>query len=168
VGIDVSDYAISQSYEYVNKARTYQCDVQKEVQLKAILKEQAFDVIVSLHTFEHLENPGAALRTCLDMLKDDGHFFLVVPNPKLWLGKVYALFGRKEYCAVFEKTHKSVLTRKGWENLLCQAGFRWDFKGRPFFVIKNRFLDKLYPFYYGSFLGETGFELLFICRKGTA
>jgi len=168
VGIDVSDYAISQSYEHLAKAKTYQCNVESEEELAGVIKGRTFDVIVSLHTFEHLENPGGVLRTCLKLLKNDGYFFLVIPNPKLWLGKVYALFGRKESCAVFEKTHESVLTRKGWEDLLRQAGFRWEFRGRPFFVIKNRFLDKLYPFYYSSFLRETGFELLFICRKGTA
>lgn len=165
VGIDVSDYAISQRYKYVTKARSYRCDVEKEEQLKEMFKNQTFDVIVSLHTFEHLENPGGVLRTCLNLLKNDGYLFLVVPNPELWLGKVYALFGRKESCAVFEKTHKSLLTKKAWGHLLHQSGFHWEFKGRPFFVIKNRFLDKLYPFYYTSFLADTGFELLFICQK---
>lgn len=165
-GVDISAYAISESHKYVTKAETYQCDVEKEYRLKEVIDNRTFDVIVSLHTFEHFEDPRGVLRSCFDLLKDDGHLFLVVPNPKSLLTKVYGVLGRKEACKVFaDKTHKCALPKNEWEKLIRQAGFRWEFKGTPFFIINNRFLDRLYPFHYSGFLGETGFELLFVCRK---
>lgn len=166
IGIDISDYAIQKSRKISGKAKTYQCDIQDEAHLSDIVKNKTFDVIVSLHTFEHLDNPIIVLRRCRELLKNEGVFFLVVPNPNLWLGNLYNILGKKDSCAVFaDDTHASLFTRQKWESLLLEAGFKWEFRGRPFFAIKSKLLDWIYPNYYYNFMAETGYELLFICRK---
>lgn len=170
VGVDVSPYAIAESRKHTAKAKTYCCNIESEEELARLVGEyREFPVIVSSHTFEHLENPGAVLRRCFNLLKDDGYFFLVVPNPNSLLVRLYGLLGKKHRCKVYaDKSHKCVLPREGWEKLLSQAGFTWEFRGTPFFITNSRLLNKVYPFHYSSFLAETGFELLFICQKKLA
>jgi len=164
-GVDISEYAISQANEILKKTKLIQCDVEKNLLLDCV--PNRYDVIVSLHVFEHLIDPKAALTDVYSLLEEKGYFYLVVPNPDVIWGKFLDIFNLKYKCAVFsDSTHVSLYSKDEWEMIIQGTGFIVkEFVGRPFFAIKNRFLDKFYPNYYYKFLAKTGYELLFICSK---
>ncbi len=167
VGLDISGYAIAEARRRLESAEVYQCNAETD-DLNELLGTARFDTIVSLHTFEHFEQPETVLRSCFDLLKRDGTFFLVVPNPNVLWARIYRLVGLQHTCAVFaDPTHRSLLTRRGWERLLSEVGFAWTLYGRPIWVVKNRLLHGLYPAYYTRRCAESGFELLFVCNKPT-
>jgi SAM-dependent methyltransferase len=78
----------------------------------------SFDVIVSLHTLEHLPRPLPTLEKLVSKLVPDGIFFFVVPNPG-GLGR--RLKGR-EWFAYRDPTHVSLLSRGEWVTLARKAG----------------------------------------------
>ncbi len=52
----------------------------EEVTLKSIgSKKEGFDVVISLGTIEHMDNPGLALKKMLKLLKDEGQLVITCP-----------------------------------------------------------------------------------------
>lgn len=78
----------------------------------------SFDIIVSLHTLEHLPRPLPTLEGLTAKLVSGGIFFFVVPNPG-GLGR--RLKGR-QWFAYRDKTHVSLLSRGEWMMLVRKAG----------------------------------------------
>ena len=76
------------------------------------------DIIVSLHTFEHLPRPLPVLEQLSAKLSSGGTFFMVVPNPG-GLGR--RLKGRRWF-AHRDPTHVSLLSRGEWVMALRRAG----------------------------------------------
>ncbi|MFQ5667113.1 MAG: class I SAM-dependent methyltransferase [Candidatus Binatia bacterium] len=76
------------------------------------------DIIVSLHTLEHLPHPLPVLEGLASKLVRGGIFFFVVPNPG---GFGHRLKGR-EWFALRDRTHVSLLSRGEWATLVRKAG----------------------------------------------
>jgi len=164
-GVDISSHAIKTGHE-----RFPGLDLRIQDIDNAPLPDSmtaAYDAIISLHTFEHFSHPKAALEKTYKALSNGGLFFLVVPNPQIWIGKLLKLVGEQDRIPVFgDKTHVSLFSQKKWIELLRSSGFHVSSFGRPFYVIKHPFLDRIYrDRYYTRTLQRSGFELLFICQK---
>jgi SAM-dependent methyltransferase len=83
----------------------------------------AFDVIVSLHTLEHVERPLPLVQALTQRLGPGGLFLFVVPNP----GGVGHRLKRKLWFAYRDPTHCSLLSRGEWVMIARRAGLqvRW-------------------------------------------
>jgi len=101
------------------------------------LPRASFDVIVSLHTLEHLAYPLPTLRRLAEKLVPDGVFFMVVPNPQ---GLGHRLKG-KRWFGYRDATHVSLMARAEWIATLHKAGLQvssirgdgmWDAPYLPF------------------------------------
>jgi len=168
VGIDISQYAINKSKCALKKAKTFLWDIEKG--LDAPFIESSFDVIVSMHTFEHFHKPCQVLHNVRSLLLEHGTLFILVPNPKALKLRVAKIFdGKNRFHVLHDPTHYSFHDRNTWTNLIRQAGFNVQFYGRPFYYLKKKFLMPLYgdSYYENKFLHETGPELVFVCRKAT-
>jgi SAM-dependent methyltransferase len=84
------------------------------------LPAQSLDVVVCLHTLEHLPRPRAAMEGLVERLVPGGIFLFVVPNPG---GIGHRLKGRKWF-AYRDSTHCSVLSRGAWLTLARRVGLR--------------------------------------------
>ncbi len=169
VGIDISEYAISQSKSRVKKAATYLWDIENSS--TPPFSSGPFDVISSMHTFEHFHSPQRVLQNLRPLLKSDGVMVVLVPNPLALKLRLVRFFDRKNRFYIFDdKTHYSMHDRKTWTRLLSDSGFDVTSYGRPFFYFKHRALVTLYGdrYYHQGFACETGPELIFVCRKRPA
>jgi SAM-dependent methyltransferase len=82
------------------------------------LEPRSLDVVVALHTLEHLESPLPVMEALSARLKPHGLFFFVVPNP----GGLGRRLKRDAWFAYRDPTHRSLLTREEWSVLAQQAG----------------------------------------------
>jgi len=84
------------------------------------LPAETFDVIVSLHTLEHLPRPAGVLERFARLLVRGGLLFFVVPNPG---GLGHRLKGAA-WAAYRDPTHVSLLSQGEWATLVRRAGLR--------------------------------------------
>lgn len=82
------------------------------------LPAESVDIIVSLHTLEHLPRPLPTVERLASTLVSGGIFFFVVPNPG---GLGHRLKGRAWF-AYRDPTHRSLLSRGEWMMLIRKAG----------------------------------------------
>jgi SAM-dependent methyltransferase len=84
---------------------------------------RSLDVVVSLHTLEHLPQPRPIVEALAQRLKPGGIFLFVVPNPS---GFGRRLKGRGWF-AYRDPTHCSVLSRGEWLTMARRVGLhvRW-------------------------------------------
>jgi len=80
----------------------------------------SLDVIVALHTLEHLPQPRPTMEALAQRLAPGGIFLFVVPNPG---GIGHRLKGRKWF-AYRDPTHCSVLSQGEWLTLARRVGLR--------------------------------------------
>jgi SAM-dependent methyltransferase len=83
----------------------------------------SLDVIVSLHTFEHVARPFPLVRELGSRLVPGGLLLFVVPNP----GGLGHRLKREQWFAYRDPTHCSLLSRGEWATLIRRAGLeiRW-------------------------------------------
>jgi len=81
------------------------------------------DVVVALHTLEHLAQPRPTMQALAQRLVPGGLFLFVVPNP----GGVGHRLKGKRWFAYRDPTHCSVLSRGEWLTLARRVGLnvRW-------------------------------------------
>ena len=82
------------------------------------LPDASFDVIVALHTLEHLPRPLPVVQRLAVKLVADGIFFFVVPNP----GGLGRRLKGKQWFGYRDRTHCSLLSRGEWLMLARRAG----------------------------------------------
>src|SRR5262245_45880321 len=80
----------------------------------------SFDVIVSLHTLEHVAKPLPLMHGLATKLAPRGIFLFVVPNP----GGLGRRLKRERWFAYRDPTHCSILSRGEWATLVRRAGLR--------------------------------------------
>ena len=87
------------------------------------LPADSLDVVVALHTLEHLPQPRPAMEGLAQRLVRGGLFLFVVPNPG---GVGHRLKGRKWF-AYRDPTHCSLLSQGEWLTLARRVGLqvRW-------------------------------------------
>jgi SAM-dependent methyltransferase len=76
VGLDINP--IIQAPEGVEIYRQYST-------LKNLVGSGFFDVVITNHALEHIENPSQALLECFDLLKPGGKIIVVVPSESHWV-----------------------------------------------------------------------------------
>lgn len=113
-GVDISQYATNQAKEKTTSA-TFICSPIEKV----TFSPRTFDLILSKHVFEHLENPKDTLLKVHDWLKPGGVFIMVTPNLDCLLKPLKG----KNWHGYTDKTHISLKTPQEWQLLLEQAGF---------------------------------------------
>lgn len=86
------------------------------------LEPASFDVIVSLHTLEHLERPLPVVERLARLLVGGGLFVFVVPNPR-GLGR---RLKQDNWFAYRDPTHRSLLSRDEWCRIANRAGLTVD------------------------------------------
>jgi len=84
------------------------------------LDPESFDLVVSLHTLEHIPRPGPVMQELATKLVHNGVLLFVVPNPGGW--------GRRlkgdRWFAYRDPSHCSLLSRGEWLTLVRRAGLR--------------------------------------------
>ncbi len=82
------------------------------------VEQNSLDVIVSLHTLEHLKQPRTAVETLAKKLAPGGLFLFVVPNP----GGFGRRLKQRDWFAYRDPTHCSILSRGEWVMMVRRAG----------------------------------------------
>jgi SAM-dependent methyltransferase len=82
----------------------------------------SLDVIVSLHTLEHIERPITAFQKLAPLLVSGGLLLFVVPNT----GGIGHRLKRRSWFAYRDATHRSLLTQGEWLTLVRRAGLKVD------------------------------------------
>jgi SAM-dependent methyltransferase len=102
------------------KAQTIGLDVRVgDVADTNLFQPGEFDYAYLSHSFEHLDDPSAALKSIATWLEDDGRLFMAVPN---FGGILPRLFGGAWYNLAVP-LHVSQFTRRGITSLLEYHGF---------------------------------------------
>jgi SAM-dependent methyltransferase len=84
------------------------------------LGPDSLDVIVSLHTLEHVARPLPVMQELATRLSPGGLFLFVVPNP----GGLGRRLKRERWFAYRDPTHCSLLSRGEWVTLARRAGLQ--------------------------------------------
>jgi SAM-dependent methyltransferase len=86
----------------------------------SLFDEKSFDYVYLSHSFEHLDDPAAALASIHRWLADDGRVFFAVPN----FGGLLPRLFRKSWYNLALPLHVSQFTRDGLQAMLARSGFR--------------------------------------------
>jgi SAM-dependent methyltransferase len=84
------------------------------------LAPESFDVIVSLHTLEHLRRPRDVVPRLVALLRPGGRFLFVVPNTAS-LGR---RLKRDDWFAYRDPSHHSLLSQGEWVGLIRHCGLK--------------------------------------------
>lgn len=79
-----------------------------------------FDFLTMIHSFEHMDDPLAALRKCRSLLRPNGRLLIVVPNFGGWWSRAMG----RDWQWLNADDHRYHYTRPALERLLRQTGLR--------------------------------------------
>ncbi len=82
---------------------------------------EKFDVICLFHVFEHIQNPGAFLKKCSQLIKDGGFIIIEVPHIEDPLLSVYDLKAYKDF--YFQPMHHYIYSAKALKHVFESGGF---------------------------------------------
>jgi 2-polyprenyl-6-hydroxyphenyl methylase/3-demethylubiquinone-9 3-methyltransferase len=126
VGIDAARAPIE-----VAKLHRLESNLWAEYEISTVEELEAtspepFDVITCLEMLEHVPNPGSVIRSCKNLLKQDGHLFLstINRNPKSY---IFAIVGAEYLLKMLPKgTHdyEKLITPSELSNFCRSAGLR--------------------------------------------
>jgi 2-polyprenyl-3-methyl-5-hydroxy-6-metoxy-1,4-benzoquinol methylase len=111
-GVDISQYAISQSPESV---RGYLQNVDVEFE-KLPFEDETFDMVTSLECMEHLQNPSHAVSEMARVLKPGGIAAIGTPKMTIWRIIFNLVFGRSA-------VHPSELSKSSWVRIFEAQSF---------------------------------------------
>lgn len=138
VGVDISRDAIKEAQKRLKKTKLV---VMTSKQIDRLDSNNSFDTVIASHILEHLAKPAVVIKLVSKLLKGNGVFFIVVPNPDS-LGR--KLKGKK-WVGYRDKTHISLYNPSKWFKLLQKEGFNiertfgdglWDSPYLPFIPTK--------------------------------
>ena len=116
VGVDISEYAISEARLNNPEGVYYISDVEKLVDIK----DESIDLVISKYVLEHLSHPEMAIREVYRVLKKNGTLIFSVPNTTSKLRKNKG----KNWIGDRDKTHLSVFSPTKWNELMNTNGFK--------------------------------------------
>jgi SAM-dependent methyltransferase len=84
-------------------------------------KKHKYDLLTMYHVLEHIPQPDVKLKEYVDMLADDGHFFISVPE---WFDTLEEASGSPitDFTHLFHKDHINVFSKQSCQNLFAKAG----------------------------------------------
>lgn len=82
------------------------------------IAQRSLDLIVALHTLEHLDKPAPVVQALAARLAPGGLLLCVVPNP----GGLGHRLKQRDWFAYRDPTHHSLLSRGEWAMVLRRAG----------------------------------------------
>lgn len=127
---------------------------------KTNFKKKSFDIITTTHVLEHVYDLKSFLEEVKNNLKDDGFFYIRVPNSNFFEYKIF-----KNYAYNLEvPRHLLFFTRQSLETVLKNAGFE------KIVFIRSNFYDILSTpasFYYSVkyYFKDKGYSLPFIVDR---
>jgi len=157
-------YGITHSYAereiaqfWMNKC--WLADLENINDLKALIDDQVFDVILCSHVLEHLRDPAAILAYLVKYLKPGGEVLIAVPNVLNYRTRCKFLMGKFEYqtTGILDETHLKFFTYFTADRYLLQnvpelklieksvtgSVPLWIFRRYLFPMFLNRSIDKL-------------------------
>lgn len=126
-GIDISEHAIDKAKKISPNSVLFKGDIENGINVFG----KKFDVVIAHDVLEHLENPEKVVQESYDILKEDGYFFIRIPNKSCLTLKAYKLFGTEQKWKGYHKTHITVLELKEWKKMLELAGFKCRVVANP-------------------------------------
>ena len=85
-----------------------------------MFQDNFFDVVISLHTLEHLNDPGKAIAEVYRILKNNGLFIFATPNTSCLLKNLKG----NEWHGYRDESHVSLLEPHKWVALVEDKGFK--------------------------------------------
>lgn len=84
-------------------------------------KKHKYDLLTMYHVLEHLPQPDIKLKEYVDLLADDGHFFISVPE---WFDTLEEASGSaiSDFTHLFHKDHINVFSAQSVKNLFAKVG----------------------------------------------
>lgn len=113
VGVDPGEYAVRQG-------RAKGLDLRARTLREARFGEASFDVIVSLHTVEHLPDPAADLREMRRIIRPNGLLVVEVPNAR----SIGFLLRREKWAQLKPPEHINFFDGRALAALLRRTGWR--------------------------------------------
>lgn len=81
-GLDIASFALKKARKYC-QAKLFKVDISCE---KIPIKNNFFDIVISIFSLEHIENYSFMLRECFRVLKIGGLLYILIPANKRWFG----------------------------------------------------------------------------------
>lgn len=105
--------------------RLLEGDVEELSDAEILGGDKPFDAIVMGDVLEHLSDPWRILRRLHNLLSDEGHIVLCVPNIAHWHGLVELMSGRwpARDSGLFDRTHLRFFTRESLMTILQECRF---------------------------------------------
>lgn len=119
-GVDASAYAVEQCRRNAPRSRCRVADLEQG--LPEELAPGSFDLVLARYVFEHLADPGAAMRRAAGLLRPGGALFFAVPNTE----SLGARWKGAEWYAHLDPTHCSLLAPARWLELVGEAGLELE------------------------------------------
>ncbi len=126
-GIDISEYAFNKAKKISPNSVLFKGNIEKGINVFG----KKFDVVIAHDVLEHLKNPEKVIKESYNILKEDGYFFIRIPNKSCLTLKVYKLFGIEHKWKGYHKTHITVLELKEWKKMLELVGFECRIVANP-------------------------------------
>src|SRR3989338_2118133 len=83
-----------------------------------------YDIIILGDILEHIRQPDELLRSCQDVLKDNGYLIASIPNIANWMIRIKLLFGIFNYSGgILDEGHVRFFTYKTARRLLQKNGY---------------------------------------------
>jgi 2-polyprenyl-3-methyl-5-hydroxy-6-metoxy-1,4-benzoquinol methylase len=99
-----------------------------------------FDYVIFADVLEHLVDPGAALRRCIEYLVPGGRVVVSVPNLRFYLVLLRLMADRWSYtdAGIRDRTHVRIFTRRSLLALLESEGLEVDRLERNYRLIEDQ------------------------------